>query len=282
MSLRAVELRAVEDRVVFVGGLHRSGTTPVTRWLAMHPDVSGLTATGVPEDEGQHLQTVYRNAHRHGGPGLFALDPAARLTEESPLATADAARRLIAAWTPFWDTSKAVLLEKSPPNLIRMRFLRALFPCAKFIVVVRHPIAVSLATRRMRRAGMKTLLEHWLAGHRHLVEDATRVDDVALIRYEDLMADPHGELDRIFAFLSLAPYASEWPVREGVNDEYFTRFRSTHRPWRARYRRALARRYEDDVAPFGYSLTDPSRVSVLAPELASLRAPVRELASTRR
>ena len=50
---------AIPPALVFVGGLHRSGTSLVHRCLALHPAVSGFSGTGVPEDEGQHLQTVY-------------------------------------------------------------------------------------------------------------------------------------------------------------------------------------------------------------------------------
>ena len=59
-------------RFVFVGGLHRSGTTPLARVLGAHPEISGLSGTGVSEDEGQHLQDVYPRIRAHGGMGRFA------------------------------------------------------------------------------------------------------------------------------------------------------------------------------------------------------------------
>jgi hypothetical protein len=105
--------------LVFVGGLHRSGTTPVTHWLGEHPSVSAFRDTGVSGDEGQHLQDVYRIAGAHGGPGRFAFDPEAHLTEFSPLVSAESRERLWASWCPHWDLSKPVLVEKSPPNLVR-------------------------------------------------------------------------------------------------------------------------------------------------------------------
>ncbi len=48
--------------LAFIAGLHRSGTTPLTRLLAAHSEVSGFSNTHVEEDEGQHLQQVYPSA----------------------------------------------------------------------------------------------------------------------------------------------------------------------------------------------------------------------------
>jgi hypothetical protein len=261
---------AIADRVVFIGGLHRSGTTPLAKWLAAHPDVSGLTNTGVHEDEGQHLQSVYPIAMAHGGPGKFAFASAARLTEDSELVTGEAARRLVSAWAPYWDTSKPVLLEKSPPNLIRMRFLRALFPAARFVVVVRHPVAVSLATRKWSRTSMDSLMRHWIAAHEHLVEDAAHVGATAVVRYEDLLRDPEAELGHLFAFLSVPPYNGRFEVRRGLNEDYFSRFETPRWPWRKREYAQIASSYEGDVVRFGYSLLNPRRLWTPEPEIEQL------------
>ena len=102
-------------------GLHRSGTTPLARAIASHPQVSGLGATGVKEDEGQHFQSVYPPARQYGGAGRFARDERAHLTEMSPLVSPSNAQRLWDAWSPYWDLSRPCLLEKSPPNLIMGR-----------------------------------------------------------------------------------------------------------------------------------------------------------------
>jgi hypothetical protein len=263
----------VEDRLVFVGGLHRSGTTPIAGWLADHPDVSGLRDTGVFADEGQHLQTIYPIASVLGGAGRFALSPDARQTEDSPLVTPEAPGTLLAAWTPYWDTSKAVLVEKSPPNLLRIRFLSALFPAARFIIVIRHPVAVAFATKKWTRATLNTLLRHWVAAHEHVVDDARRVGGVALVRYEDVMARPDQELGKLFAFLALPPHSGRWPVRPELNEAYLRRWYPRWQPWQRWLADRLAARYDEAVMPFGYSLRDPTLLRRPEAAVSALLAP---------
>ena len=244
-------------RMVFVAGLHRSGTSLVHRCLAAHPDVSGFADTGVPEDEGQHLQTVYPPAYRYGGAGLFGFAPEAHLTETSPLATAASREQLLREWGPHWRPDAAVRIEKSPPNLVRTRFLQALFPDAAFVAVLRHPVAVAGATRkgRRRRLTYETLVRHWVACHAVLAADAPHLQRLHVVRYERFVADPDAELARIFAALGLPPHPSGEDVRTGVNDRYFARWRSWN-PLRALDRRRTIRRWEPEVRRFGYSLVD--------------------------
>jgi len=111
---------------VFLAGLHRSGTTLLARLLAAHPEMSGFSGTGVPADEGQHLQSVYPAAKKYGGPGRFGFAPESHLTEGSPLVSEASARKLFEEWSAHWDLSRPLLLEKSPPNLLKTRFLQAL------------------------------------------------------------------------------------------------------------------------------------------------------------
>ena len=99
-----------------MAAIRRSGTSLVHRCLTRHPEVTGFSETGVPEDEGQHLQTVYSRAYEHGGAGRFGFDPRAHLTESSPLVTAENRGRLLLEWGEHWDSEKPVRVEKSPPT----------------------------------------------------------------------------------------------------------------------------------------------------------------------
>lgn len=243
-------------RFVFVCGLHRSGTSLLFQALRAHPEVSGFADTGVPEDEGQHLQDVYPPARVFGGPGRFGFDPRAHLTETSPLVSEASRAALFAAWSRYWDLTRPVLLEKSPPNLIRTRFLQALFPESWFVVLTRHPIAVALATRKWHRASLDRHLRHWVACHALYAEDAPHLKRKIVVRYEDLVARPGEVMDRLWDFLGLPSIAQAVPVRPGVNERYFAAWREAGKgPVRGALRALTVRRLEPAVRRWGYSLT---------------------------
>ena len=260
------------DRLVFVGGLHRSGTTPLARVLAAHPEISGLRGTGVAEDEGQHLQDVYPRIRAYGGMGRFANDPRAHLTAASPLVGTANADRLIAAWSPYWDLDRRLLVEKSPANLIMGGFLQALFPGSALIVVVRHPAVVGLAMQKWnpaliarngrRRTSFGGLLRHWVTAHALLRADAPGLVRLHVLRYEDLVADPAGQLAAVQAFLGLATPLDASAVRGGMNAGYADRWAELGRgPVGRRRRVGWSRRYGAAVAQYGYDL---SRITEVA------------------
>lgn len=249
-----------EHQLVFVGGLHRSGTSLVASTLARHPAASGLSDTDAKEDEGQHLQDVLPPARAYGGAGRFALDPRAHLTEASPLATPVNAERLIASWAPYWDLDRRVLVEKSPPTIVRTRLLQALVPSARFVLVVRHPVVSALSTRKWRRGVPFTrLLENWFAAHEILLADLPHLTSAQVVKYEHLVADPVGVLSELGAGLGLAGPIPADGVRADRSSTYEQEWRAraaSRVPWRAAaYRRTVAR-YEERARRFGYSLTD--------------------------
>lgn len=250
-------------RLVFVGGLHRSGTTLFAKLLTGHPDVSGLSNTGVWQDEGQHLQDVYPPAADFGGLGRFAFADRAHLTERSALVSDRSRQGLLRAWEPYWDTSRALLVEKSPPNLIRFRFLQALFPGARFVAVIRHPIPVSYSTQRLYRPwdrpSVYSLINHWIRAHEIFERDASRLDGVIVVRYEQLTADPADVLGRVADQLGLARRFASSPVTVETDrsERYFAKWRRhLANPIYGRQRRQRAQGMVDDLRRWRYSLLE--------------------------
>jgi hypothetical protein len=251
----AVPADGKRRRLLFIGGLHRSGTSLVHRCIARHPDATGFSGTGVPEDEGQHLQSVFPPAYAYGGPGRFGFDERAHLTEHSPMATVASRERLLEEWGAHWpDHHAAVCVEKSPPNLVRMRFLKAVFPEASFVMVIRHPAAVACATQKWSRTPWTSLVHHWVRAHETMLDDAGSVSPVTIVRYEDFVADPDGTLAGIFASVGLARHPAGEDVRRDINDRYLSFWRHTRNPLRMIDRRIATARFDEAVRGFGYTL----------------------------
>lgn len=247
-------------KIVFVCGLHRSGTSLLHNCLRDHPQVSGFQGTGVLEDEGQHLQSVYPPGKVHGGPGQFGFNPRTFLNEHSALVSGENAAKLFREWGAYWDLGKPVLLEKSPPNLIRTRFLQALFPEAYFIVLLRHPVAVSFATQKWSNTEIPSLLEHWLICHERFDLDRKFLRRVLTVKYEDFMRNPQAILDSIGVFCGIEPVLLSQQVRQNLNDTYFEKWCEYREQARSSipdyyFEHLLERRFMH----FGYSLLDSTK-----------------------
>jgi hypothetical protein len=252
-----------DHRYIFVCGLHRSGTSVLFRSLRDHSQVSGFDGTASPEDEGMHLQTVYPPSGYYGGAGVFGFHPEAHLTESSPLVSEVNRQKLFSEWSRYWDLDKLYLLEKSPPNIIRTRFLQAMFPNSYFIVMLRHPLAVSYATQKWYRKykvnwrGLPRIFEHWLVCHEIFKADQKYLNNSFVVKYEEFVAEPHKWVNDIYRFLGLSYSPVSQKIISDVNKKYFKRWnRKLSGFFSGMVNRTIIQRYGKRVKCFGYSLTD--------------------------
>lgn len=214
-------------KFLFLGGLHRSGTSILHRLLQEHKDISGFSNTGVPEDEGQHLQSVFPPAKDFGGPGRFAFYDESHLDQHSTLITHENSEKLISEWGKYYDFNKQVFIEKSPPNLIRSDFFRKMIPNTSFVFITRHPAAVSLATRKWQKTSIMELFLHWYVAHKRLLLDLPEHNDYLLIRYEDFVVNPGFYLNKICSLVDIDSYSPKLQV-VNHNDKYFRMWNEEH------------------------------------------------------
>jgi hypothetical protein len=242
-------------RFLFIGGLHRSGTSILHRLLREHQNTSGFSRSGARQDEGQHLQSVFPTAKAHGGPGRFAFDDNSHLTESSNLVSDDNRQKLLREWGAYYDLSRKVLLEKSPPNILRARFLQALIPESCFVFIVRHPIPVSLSTLNWSKTSIIELMQHWHKAHEILRGDLPHLKRALVMRYEDLITSPEDCLAKICRLVEIEEFAPQESLLDH-NQTYFSQWAFRHQS-----ERDLLTRRHPDIArfagSFGYSFDVP-------------------------
>jgi GT2 family glycosyltransferase len=205
-----------ERRAVFVLGMHRSGTSAVTRVLNLLGVELGadLMAASPDNERGywEHSEVVQLHDGLLAALGLHWDDvrplPPAWTTTPGAVAAASLLRAVIErdfAAAPLWGLKDPRLCRLLP---IWLPVLRTLHIEPHFVLVLRHPreIVASLAKRDHKAAAVAALL--WL---RHMLEAerATRGLPRSIVHYADLVEHPQkwsAEFQRIAADCGL-----RWP-----------------------------------------------------------------------
>jgi Sulfotransferase domain. len=280
-----------EYKYVFVCGLQRSGTSVLGRNVARLENCTRFKDTGVLEDEGQYLQDVYPSDREYGGTGRYGFDRRAHLTEASDLLTPENIGKLQQSWHSHWDPRRTICVEKTPANLLMTRFLQAAFPNSYFVVIKRHPVAVSLATQtwKVSITSLHSMFEHWLLCHEVFEQDKKYLKHVYELKYEEYIENSARCHEEIAAFLGTrlptparedsfryvtrcdgqrvhggyaedpglcVPECAMEDVTGLHNRKYFDRWSHLlmSSPFKGYYR-YIARKYEPEFAKYGYSLT---------------------------
>lgn len=192
---------------LFLVGCYNSGTTLFDELLSRHPAISALPT------EGHFITDQFVTDYAIGLPRMWVgREECFRLTEND--AGPDPVR-IKKEWAMRLDTSKAVLLEKSPPNSARTRWLQKHFENAHFIGIVRNGYAVAEGISRKAEpmhssAGwsVEQAAWQWKRGNDVLTEDARFLQHFMWAKYEDLVADPQTTLNKIASFISIADFDS--------------------------------------------------------------------------
>lgn len=163
-------------------------------------------------------------------------------------------------------TGKRLVL-KSPPHTARVPVLLELFPDAKFVHIVRDPRAVFPSTVNLWKAlarghGLQRptcpgveekVLREFEVIYRRLEEARPlfKPGQFAELRYEDLVRDPVGELERVYATLELGGYEAVRPKIEEYQRQNANYERNKFTLTEAQ-QALIAERWGDVIRRYGY------------------------------
>ena len=224
---------------VFVVGMPRSGTTLVEQIIAGHPQVHGAGELNKIHDLAREIDTRYGPTKAYPE-AVTEIDP-----ETSRALSAEYETHL----RTYADPGAVRISDKMPFNFMHLGLIALLFPNARVIHCMRHPLDVGLSIyfQQFRHSHQyadnlanigrfyrlyERLMKHWgqvlsLKGH-HL-------------RYEDLVTDPERETRALIEFLGLpwddrclvfhrnehpVQTASAWQVRRPVYSHAVGRWRN--------------------------------------------------------
>lgn len=104
------------------------------------------------------------------------------------------------AWEKYWDHSKPILLEKSPPNIVRAQAIAEHFIPAQFIIMVRNPYAHAEGLVRRNRWPLRRAANFALMCLCMQAGNAKQLANTLVFTYEDLVADPAGACAQLANF----------------------------------------------------------------------------------
>lgn len=205
-AIKEAEARRLgtEHRWVFILGLNNSGTTVLQQILSSHPEIHGLPG------EGQFLTRALPNPTLEQRGRLFGCSPARYAADEHDRELD--VLRVKYDWLQQYPDRPGHLLEKSPPNALRGRWLQHHFQPCSFVLLFRspYPVCEGILRRRASGAPIEKAARHWATANRMLLDDLPQLGSAVQLRYEELCADPAGSLARVERLLKLrTPFRAE-------------------------------------------------------------------------
>lgn len=201
----------MSDRMLFVVGAPRSGTTLLLRLLHAHPDIHSR-----PEP---HLLTplahlgFYDHVDKASYDPFQAAQSARQLVADLPNGEADYLDALRAYSDTLYGrllapTGKRFFLDKTPAYALILPFVARLYPRGRFVVLTRHPFAIFASYAK------SFFDDDWAAAHEHnpLLERyvpalARFVRESGVphvhVRYEALVADPEAHMRDVCAHIGV-------------------------------------------------------------------------------
>ena len=278
--------RCVENKLVFVIGSPRSGSTLLARMLGSHSAILGR-----PEP---HLLTplahlgYFEKVDRAPYDAVLAAESVREFVADLPGGEQD----YVDACRAYTDVlygrmlasapGKQFFLDKTPAYALSLDFIERIYPDARYIVLTRHPLAVfSSFAESFFNGDYRAAHEYNPILERYVPAIARFLRRAEVPRhhvvYEEMVIDPATHLARMFEFIGIpnqpdaVNYGKTEPVAKGLGDPIGVKKHSrpsteslekwageiASRPERIEIcREMIARLDPDDLACWGHPLCD--------------------------
>jgi hypothetical protein len=146
--------------------------------------------------------------------------------------------------------NKSILIEKSPPNIIHTRYLQEIVYNSYFIIIIRHPFVVAIATKKWNSQLLDKHMVHWLYVHEILYNDLKKIKKYLILKYEELNLDTFE--NKINKFLEERLFIDSKILQninsiKTSNNKYFENIVPDH----------IKNKYENKINKFGYTFNNP-------------------------
>lgn len=219
-------------KLVFVISPPRAGSTLIQRMLGAH--------RGIFTHPEPHLITplahlgIYGNVDKAPYDHINAAEAMRSFVDSLPGGETDYLDALRAYADTLYGRMLSTgegefFLDKTPAYALVLPFLERLYPAEKYIVLTRHPLGVFSSYANSFFAGdwaraheFNPILERYVPAMARFLRD--RPVPLCHVAYEDLVAEPTQELERVFAFLGLendpdaVQYGDAAPAKAGMGD----------------------------------------------------------------
>jgi hypothetical protein len=101
------------------------------------------------------------------------------------------------------DPNRPILLEKSPPNTARMRWLQQHFENAHFIGIVRNGYAVAAGIKQKAGCSIEVAARQWAHSNEIMLRDFEFLPHKLLVRYETLTESANEVVRQMLDFIGL-------------------------------------------------------------------------------
>lgn len=175
----------VKHKYLFILGATHGGTTLLAEVLSSSSSVSSNNYSHTRE--GQLLPTVVDHMFSHK-----------RQWEKDLEIDWEFVKR---EWRKYWDVRKTILLEKSPPNLLRAQAIQDTFEPAYFLIFVRDPYPHCETFIRKNGFSPREAAAFVIRTLKVQQKNLKELDRTVLLHYETLVQDPQTFKNQLTAFL---------------------------------------------------------------------------------